>query len=261
MSVIITLLTDFGTRDAYVASMKGVMLGITPDATIVDISHEIAAQDVIGGAWVLGSACRHFPRGTVHCAVIDPGVGSERRAVAVQAGDWRFVGPDNGLLMWAIAMAGRYEAVELVDPRYFRREVSATFHGRDIFAPVAAHLARGVPLDALGPRIADLAPLPFPSPIVTTEAIEGEVVHVDRFGNLITNIDASSLELWGTETRATVEVGGRRAPLRRTYQDAGPGELIALIESTGHVEVAVRDGNAAVLLEAGRGVAVTIHRG
>ena len=193
MPPIITLLTDFGTRDAYAASMKGVILSIAPDARIIDITHEVPPQDIVEGAWTLASAYRWFPAGTVHVAVVDPGVGSARRAIAARAGAWTFVAPDNGVLAWALDGAGDVRAVELADTRWFQPGVSSTFHGRDIFAPVAAHLASGVALDELGPRVDDLVALPVASPHVTPERITCEVVHVVLFGNAITNLDAVTL--------------------------------------------------------------------
>ena len=261
MPGVITLLTDFGTRDAYVAAMKGVILSMNRDVTIVDISHEVAAQDVVEGAWVLASAFRYFPPGTVHLAVVDPGVGGERRAIAAEAGEWRFAGPDNGVLTWALECAGDVRAVELTNAKYVRPDVSATFHGRDVFAPVAAHLAAGVPLDDLGPRVDDLARLPVAQPRVKGDALVGEVLHVDRFGNLITNIDRATLERFAPGAAVRVEIEGHDVgPLRRAYADASVGELLALIESTGRLEVAVREGSAAAALGCARGTAVIIRR-
>jgi S-adenosylmethionine hydrolase len=264
MPPIITLLTDFGMRDAYVASMKGVILSIAPDARIIDITHEVAPQDIVEGAWVLASAYRWFPAGTVHVVVVDPGVGGARRAVAAQAGAWTFVAPDNGLLSWALEETGdasELRAVELRDPRWFQADVSLTFHGRDIFAPVAAHLATGVALDELGPRIDDLVALPVAQPMVTPDSLTCEVVHVDRFGNAITNLDAMTLTSWARGAAVNVIVANHGlGDVRRTYAEVGQGEPLALIESTGRLEIAVRDGSAAAVLGTARGTRVEVVR-
>lgn len=260
---VITLLTDFGTRDAYVAAMKGVVLSICPQARIIDITHDVAPQDIVEGAWTLASAAPHFPAGTVHVAVVDPGVGSGRRAIAVRAGRWRFVGPDNGVLSWAVAAACAPEAVrafELKDARWFRDDVSNTFHGRDIFAPVAAYVAAGVRLEDLGPPAPGLVALPVPTPVATGDELTGEVIHVDRFGNAITNIERGLVEAWRRGRAAEVHagdvvVGG----VRRTYPEAEPGEALALFESTGRLEIAVREGSAARTLGLTRGAEVRLR--
>lgn len=255
----ITLTTDFGTRDAYTGAMKGAILSVSPAARIIDITHEVPPQDVVAGAWTLASAFRYFPSGTVHVAVVDPGVGTERRGVAARAGEWHFVGPDNGVLAWAIeAAGGASHVVELREPRYFRDPVSPTFHGRDVFAPVAAHIASGVPLDALGPRTEALTPLPLHRPVVDDARIVCEVVHVDRFGNAITNLDSATLEHW-RRGGVRVRVAGRDlGDLRHTYAGAASGEPLAIIESTGHLEIALRDGSAAATLALIRGSRVEI---
>jgi S-adenosylmethionine hydrolase len=261
MPPIITLLTDFGTRDAYVASMKGVILSIAPDARIIDITHEVAPQDIVEGAWTLASAYRWFPAGTVHVAVADPGVGGPRRAIAAHAGGWTFVAPDNGVLSWALEAAGDARAVELTETRWFQTDVSSTFHGRDIFAPVAAHIANGVALHDLGPHIDDLVALPIAQPHVAPERITCEVVHVDHFGNAITNLDAATLASWSRGRAVNVVATGHTlGDVRRTYADAAPGDALALIESTGHVEIAVRDGSAAAVLGIARRSTITVER-
>jgi S-adenosylmethionine hydrolase len=263
MEPVITLLTDFGTRDAYVGAMKGVILSICPGARVVDITHEVAPQDIVEGAWTLAAAARHFPSGTVHVAVVDPGVGGARRAVAVRAGRWRFVGPDNGVLSWAVAAAcapGALRAVELNDARWFGEDVSRTFHGRDIFAPVAAHLAAGARMEDLGPPVRDLTALPVPAPVATGDELAGEVVHIDRFGNAITNIDRPAFDAWRQGREAEVSAGGRVVgSLRGTYAEAQPGEALALFESTGRLEIAVREGSAAQALGLARGAQVRVR--
>ncbi len=263
-SGIITLLTDFGMRDAYVGAMKGVILSICEDAVIVDISHDIPPHDVHECAWVLRGACRYFPRGTVHVAVVDPGVGGARRAIAVQSGGSYFVGPDNGVLSAAFDPPLTARAFELTNDRYFLPGVSRTFHGRDVFAPAAAHVAAGESVERLGPRISDAVVIPIPRPRVTETCIEAEIVHVDRFGNLITSIDAATLAQWSKHagSRLAVEIAGRRIDgVSTAYASAQPGELLALVESSGHIEIAVREGSAAQTLAAGRGAPVTLRAG
>lgn len=251
----ITLLTDFGTADGYVAAMKGVIAAIAPEARVEDAAHDVPPGDVVGAAWTLGRYWRLYPPGTVHVVVVDPGVGSERRGLAGRV-DGRFVvAPDNGVLTWVLAEAGSVELVALENPAYRREEVSATFHGRDIFAPAAAHLARGVALEALGPRVPDPVRFDLPQPEVVEGGFRGTVVHVDRFGNLITNIPGDRLR----QVRRVVVAGRVVGPLRRTYADVAPGEALALVGSAGLLEVSVRDGNAAALLGAGRGAEVRVE--
>lgn len=252
----ITLLTDFGTVDGYAAAMKGVIAAIAPDAALDDASHDIPPGDIHAAAWAIARYWRRYPEGTIHLAVIDPGVGGSRRAIAVRAGGRLFVAPDNGLLSRVFLDAPPERIVALENPRYRAESVSNTFHGRDLFAPAAAHLAAGVPLDDLGPVVTDPVRLRIPSFVVTPDGIRGEVVHVDRFGNLVTNIPADWASA-GTVRLGRTELG--RA--RRTYGDVAPGEPLALVGSAGLLEVAVRDGSAAVWLEAGLGTAVEVVRG
>src|SRR5438034_5996219 len=191
---VIALLTDFGTRDHYAGTMKGVALGICPDATLVDISHEVPAHDVVGGALELAAAYRYFPAGTIFLVVVDPGVGSTRRGIAAEAGEYKFVAPDNGVLTVVLDEHPAKRVVELTERRYARPTVSRTFEGRDRFAPAAAWLAKGINLTALGRPAGSLVRLDVPWPRVTPDGIEGQVLRVDRFGNLITNIDDTMLE-------------------------------------------------------------------
>lgn len=255
---VVALLTDFGLRDHYVAAMKAVILGVAPDAAIVDITHDIEPQDVLGGALELAAVAPYFPDGTVFVVVVDPGVGSTRRAVAVATGAKYYVGPDNGLFTAVIGHAA-WHAVELTEPRYARPEVSRTFEGRDRFAPAAAWLARGAYFDSLGPLITDLATLDIPE--ATRDAsgvLEGVVLRVDRFGNLVTNIgrgDISGPEQDLVVRIAGIEIGG----LVATYAEAAPGALCALVGSTEHLEIAVSGGSAAALLQVERGAPVRVH--
>ena len=252
---IVTLLTDFGVEDEYVAVMKGVILGIAPRARFVDITHAISPQAIPEGAYVLQSAWRYFPAGTIHVAVVDPGVGTGRRAIAVAMPEAVFLGPDNGLLA-PVLEDGRdqwgnsVEAVELDERSFWLPEISSTFHGRDIFAPVAAHLLNGVPLGELGRRASAIQPAAVPSPRRDAEgALLGEIVHVDHFGNCISNITRRHLHDAGLTTDLHVEIAGRRVHgLLPTYS-AGPADTpIALIGSAGRLEVAVRDGSASQAL-------------
>ena len=358
---IITLLTDFGPDDTYVASLKGVILGINPQATLVDITHTVPPQDVLAGAYLLGCAYRDFPPGTVHLAVVDPGVGSSRRAIACRAGGHTFVGPDNGLLSYvlddcgaitplagsqthphpnplpsrerevgrglskghvspvgpqphrgragvpsplegegkdegvrrspdglvALALPRGVRAVELTAERFWRQPVSPTFHGRDIFAPVAAHLspsagsgqALGVPLARMGRRLSELLAFPIPRPQSQPDgSVLGEVIHVDRFGNLITNLRHEDLPPRGlpvftltlpsprgrglqkAPSPAGRGPGVRAATIRglaRSYADA-PADLLAIVGSSGRIEIALRNGSAASRLGVGMGTVVGV---
>ena len=259
-SGIVTLTTDFGTDDAYVGMMKGALLAVTAKAGIVDLSHAIGAQDVEEAAWLLRTSFRYFPPGSVHVAVVDPGVGGARRGIAVGAAGYYFVAPDNGVLSWALHGVAVTLAVHLDRPRYFRRDVSATFHGRDVFAPVAGYLSRGVPLRDLGTRITDPVRLPLPALDVEPRRIVATVMQVDRFGNLITNLDLATFEPWHAGMDVVVEAGERRiAGLVRTYSDAPVGQAVALFGSRGYLELAVRDGSAAVAIGIGRGDPVTLR--
>jgi len=265
---IITLTTDFGVADGYVGTMKGVMLDIAPHAQLVDITHEIAPQNVRQTAYVLYTGCPFFPPQTVHLVVVDPGVGSPRRPIAARSAWGLFVGPDNGVFSYVlaagdVAQGAGNEVVELADPRYRLSQVSQTFHGRDIFAPAAAHLAAGVPLEELGPPVSDPVLLPLPRLELGRHVLRGEVLHADHFGNVITSIgrllwvqgdlvlEPVFQETVGPKIRfeagnALVTVGGREvAGLRRTYADAEHGQLLALVGSEGHLEIAVREGRGA----------------
>lgn len=256
---LITLTTDFGTRDAYVGTMKGVIYRIAPSAVVIDITHEVEKQDVTEAALVLSTSHGFFPKGTIHLAVVDPGVGGPRRPVVVCAHGQLFVGPDNGI--FSFVLGETYEAWLLDDEAYRLPVVSDTFHGRDIFAPAAAHLARGVAPGAFGPPVRDLVHTAARRPVVYLDAIRGEVVHVDSFGNLITNITRNDLATISTGA-PRIEVSGRVvAGLERTYSDVPRGHLLAIIGSTGLLEVAVRDGSAQRKLGVGRGDPVVVSRG
>jgi hypothetical protein len=248
MPPIVTLLTDFGTADGYVAQMKGVLLGLIPDATIVDLTHEVSAQDVDAARLVLDRCWRRFPPRSVHVIVVDPGVGSPRAALAVSAEERFLVGPDNGVLSPALC-SPRARVVSLPIPP----GASATFHGRDVFAPAAAALARGVPLEQLGSPHESPVIRCTPEPVSQEDgAVRGEVITIDRFGNAITN-------LHGPVQGVGVWVGALHLPLRRTYAEVAPGETSALTGSSGLIEIAVREGNAARRLALTRGTTVVLR--
>jgi S-adenosylmethionine hydrolase len=261
---IITFTSDFGHHDWLVGVVHGVVYEICPAARLVDLTHEIPPGQVERASFVLEAACPDFPAGALHLAVVDPGVGTGRRALAVRARGQFFVGPDNGLLEWALSDP-RAEAHALTEERWFRHPVSRTFHGRDVFAPVAAHLACGTPISSFGPRIADPVRLPRPPVIPADGAIEGRVVFVDRFGNALTNLTAAVLAAAfpGTpEDALEVRVAGRRiAGISRSYADATVGTLLALMGSSGRLEIAQTGGHAASRFGIGEGDAVVVARG
>ncbi len=255
---VIALLTDFGMRDHYVAAMKGVVLRIAPDTALVDITHEIPPQDVVGGALELAACYRDFPDGTIFLVVVDPGVGTRRRAIAAASGAYRFVGPDNGVLAPALDPRDA-TVVELSEPRFAQPRISHTFEGRDRFAPAAAWLARGTDLLAFGPVLGSFEPLALPTPQITESTIIGEVVRVDRFGNLVSNIEWRLIET-RVGSKPAIDVGGHAVQqIVRTYGEAARGEACALEGSGGYLEVATPGGSAATLLGVGRGARVVVR--
>lgn len=257
----IAFLTDFGTRDYYVGAMKGVALGICPDATLIDLTHEIPPHDIAAGALELAAACPYFPPGTIFVAVVDPGVGTARRAVAAEAGGHLFVAPDNGLLTRVFQTRPPVAVVEIADPRFARETTSRTFDGRDRFAPAAAWLATGVTLQALGPAIDSWQRLAVDAPRISSDGIDGDVCRIDRFGNLITNIDRSTFDRVIAGRPVVVTVGDTRVTaIVATYADVAPTAVCALFGSTGHLEVAVNGGSAAERLQLARGARVTVVR-
>jgi hypothetical protein len=258
---IITLTTDFGQADGYAGAMKGIILSICPEAILVDISHEIQPQAVRQAAYVLSTVTPHFPAGTVHLVVVDPGVGSDRRPIAVRTGRAIYVAPDNGVLSLALAADPPQLAVQL----YADQPISATFHGRDLFAPAAARLACGIELAKIGEPISS-------DGLVTLSNLSaqrqpdgswiGQILHVDRFGNLISDIECPMTDDQSPDCRSWVAVwvGKERITgVIRTYSDVAPGELVAYVGSSGHLEIAVRDGSAATRLGVGVGDAVRVE--
>jgi S-adenosylmethionine hydrolase len=262
MRPVIALLSDFGTRDHYAGTMKGVMLTICPDATLVDISHDLPAHDVLDGALQLAAAARYFPAGTIFLAVVDPGVGSSRRGIAAEAGDYRFVAPDNGVLTAVLREWAPKKIVELTERRYARPTVSRTFEGRDRFAPAAGWLAKGIQLTALGRPAPDYHRLDIPVPQTDDTAISGVVLRIDRFGNLVTNIDRRTFEGSSRSGGVQVSAGGHAVGrLVATYADIQPGEICALFGSTDHLELAANSESAAERLQLERGAQVEVRRG
>ena len=262
MRPLIALLTDFGTANHYAGTMKGVMAGICPDATLIDITHDIPPHDVMAGALELAASYKFFPSGTIFLAVVDPGVGSARRGLAVEMGDYRFVAPDNGVLTVVAREAPAKKAVELTERRYARPTVSRTFEGRDRFAPAAAWLAKGIQLSALGRPVADIQRIEIPTPEAGADTVRGVVLRVDRFGNLITNIDRKTVERLGQAGAITIDAAGQRiGRLVATYADLPVDGVGALYGSTDHLELAAPSSSAAERLGLSRGAPVVVTKG
>lgn len=264
---VITLTTDFGLADAYVAIMKGVILGIAPHARIVDYSHAITPGNIVEAAYLLGGGYEYFPSGTIHVVVVDPGVGSDRRAIAVQTDQMTLIGPDNGVLAAIVEDQERRRGlaprvIELSEPRWWLPNVSATFHGRDVFAPVAAHLVAGTPFEALGGSIRSIVPAPVIAPRqIAGGGLVGQIIHIDRFGNCITNITDQMLNRYDLGQTVVVELIDQQiSGLFRTYADGPRGIPMSLIGSSGHLEIAVRNGNAAQYLGVDRGDTLRVRR-
>lgn len=259
---IITLLTDFGLRDYFVAAMKGVILSLNPNIKLVDISHLIPAQDVFSGAFTLGQAYTCFPVGTIHLAVVDPGVGTARKAIAATAGGHFFVAPDNGILTYVLRGQENFTAYEITADHYFRKPVSSTFHGRDIFAPIAARISRDIPLRQLGPLLPKPIQLAIPVPTRVRDAlIQGSILAVDQFGNLITNLMPEDLPVYSASHPGSCKLlAGQReiTSFRRAYGEGAPGELFVVPGSTGYLEIAVRNGSAASTLNLKSGAPIGV---
>ncbi len=275
--MLITLTTDFGTRDGYVGTMKGVIAGIAPDVPCIDITHEIPPQNIRSAAYILWTALPYFPPQSIHIAVVDPGVGTARRPIAARTPWGILVGPDNGVFSYVWEAAPPDRIVELVNPAYRNVAVSNTFHGRDIFSPTAAYLARGVPLADFGPEVRDPVRLPAPTLAVDDTTINGEVIYIDHFGNVITSIgrlvwDGGLLMLdpaFGDAPRGIINAGRVHVlaagqdlgPIHRTYGEVEPGEPLALIGSEGLLELAVNRGHGAQTLglQIGDHVEIALH--
>ena len=257
---IITLLTDFGTSDYFAGALKGVILSVNPDATIIDITHEIPPQDIQSAAFNLLACYQDFPAGAIHVAVVDPGVGSNRHAIIVECAGQLFVGPDNGLFSWIIEREGNFTAWQITNEKFFRKPVSPTFHGRDVFAPVAAALSIGTPPKEFGPALQNIVRLAPLSPRTAADAIEGSVIHIDRFGNCITNFTTEHINQEAIAAGAKLIVNKTEITSMRKFfadQSSVENELFMLVGSAGFVEIAAQNASAAAILRAKRGDSVT----
>ena len=262
LSAIITLLTDFGLQDYFVGAMKGVILAINPSARIIDITHEIPPQDIEAGAFNLLACYRDFPQGTIHVAVVDPGVGSTRRPILIASANQFFIGPDNGIFSWICEREGKYKPIHLHNEKFFRQPVSSTFHGRDIFAPVAGALSVGTPFDEFGTALADIIRLDSLEPkSLNANEIEARIIHIDRFGNCITNLNRADLgvDFDGTKLR----VGNHEITSFRNYfsEEAEQNdEIFCIVGSAGFVEIVAKNRSAAEILAAERGQSAILVR-
>jgi S-adenosylmethionine hydrolase len=251
---IITLLTDFGTKDHYVASMKGVILNINPRCLFIDITHQVSPHDIREGAFILANAYSHFPRGTIHLAVVDPGVGGARKPLLLVTQNYFFVGPDNGLFTMISRKESVNQTIALDKRKYHLSKINTTFHGRDIFAPVAAHLSMGVKPNALGHKIDSLLSLGFEGPFVKEGKLLGEILHVDAFGNLVSNIDEGRFLQFTRGHPFVIRARGKIIRgLKKGYWEGKKDEVIALFGSNGFLEISVREGNAQKVLKIKRG--------
>jgi S-adenosylmethionine hydrolase len=256
---IITLLTDFGLKDPYVASMKGVILAINPQCTQVDITHQVNSHDIKEGAFILGQAYSNFPKGTIHLSVIDPGVGGARKPILIVTKNYFFVGPDNGLFTIALRRERVKQAVILTNQKFFLSKISSTFHGRDIFAPVAAYLSMGVKPESFGRAIKSWHEISFPDPAMKQGKLIGEIVHVDTFGNLVSNIDRKGLLQFSNGRPFVINIAKRAMRgLKKGYWEGRKGEPMALIGSAGFLEISIREGNAQKILKVKRGNNITV---
>jgi len=275
----IALLTDFGTEDIYVGVMKGIISKIAPESEVIDITHGVRPQSVREGAFALLNSYRYFPKNTIFVTVIDPGVGSTRKPIAVKAGDYCFIAPDNGVLSYVLASFDQFQVVEITNPNYRMPEVSSTFHGRDVFAPAAAHLAAGVDLADFGERVVKLFQLPQPALDIVGKEVRGEIIHIDHFGNLMTSIgqlrwvEEETLRLeprfsvWHEPVSipslaAQVLVHGQTLyAIRHAFHESQRGDLMVQVDSNGYLEIAVNLGNAAKRLDAMIGDEVVLKIG
>jgi S-adenosylmethionine hydrolase len=265
VSAIITLLTDFGTEDTYVGVMKGVITSICPSVQVIDLTHQVPPQDIATGAFLLDVSVDYFPEGTIHVAVVDPGVGTARKPLALRTAKAFFVGPDNGIFTLVLQRQKLLQAICLDNPRYHLSTVSSTFHGRDIFAPVAAHIACGVSVEELGTPIHRLQRLPLPRIRVDWEGIRATIVHIDRFGNAISNLSRAEYEAWRIrwdvkEPAVQVAASNTTLPIVSTYGDVPRGKPVALFGSSERLEIAVNGGSAAGELALRRGDTIKVLR-
>jgi hypothetical protein len=258
---VITLLTDFGTKDHYVASIKGVILNINPECHLVDITHRVNPQDIEEGAFILANAYSYFPKGTVHLCVVDPGVGGSRKPILLVTQNYFFVGPDNGLFTLVAQREKVKQVLVLSKRKYFLSKISSTFHGRDLFAPVAAHLSLGARPTAFGYEISSLKGIGFQKPVVKEGRLLGEILHIDAFGNVISNIDEARLSRFVQGCPFVIRAGRKSIPgLKEGYWEGKKGEPIALLGSGGFLEISVREGSAQKILKVKKGDKIEISR-
>lgn len=258
---VITLMTDFGSNDHFVGVMKGVILNINPKVRIADITHAVPPQDVHGAAFLIDSTYSYFPDGTIHVVVVDPGVGGQRRAIICQTDTAYFVCPDNGILSYILDSNTAHRVVLLDNATYWLSEISNTFHGRDIFAPAAAHLSRGISLRQFGDAVNNVVRLPVHIPQVTKTAIVGSVIWIDQFGNLITNLTSAMLESFGMDNGYVIRAGSAEIrQLNCAYAESEKGKCLAIIGSSGYMEISVNQGSAAQVLGLKRSDAIEIHK-
>lgn len=257
----IALLTDFGTSDNFIGVMKGVILSINPRLNLVDISHNIRPQDISSAAFLLKSSYRYFPKRTIFLVVVDPGVGSKRSPIIIRSKNYFFVGPDNGVLGLAAKEDGVKEIIVIENKRYFLKPVSDTFHGRDIFAPVAAYLSKGRRCTLFGRTLNSIKELNIPEPRTGRDLLTGEIIHIDRFGNLVTNIDKNLFKRFTQNKRFKIKIKNRELDSTvRSYQAVKPGKPMAIFGSFGFLEISVNCGSAKRSLNAKKGTAVSVTR-
>ncbi|HEX9916600.1 MAG TPA: SAM-dependent chlorinase/fluorinase [candidate division Zixibacteria bacterium] len=244
MTKFVTLTTDFGLNDSYVGQVKGVILKINPNVNLIDITHQIPAWDVLRGAFVLNSFYKYFPKGTIHLVVVDPTVGSKRKRLLIQTRDYVFVGPDNGIFSFIYENEEIREILEIRNNKFFLNQESSTFHARDIFAPVVGYLSWGVEISQFGPKVKDCVKLNLPLPEIKKDSIKGEIIYIDRFGNLISNISREHLNGF-EKTKVSLTIGNRKIEkLSRSYSDAKPKQILALVNSSNLLEISVRQNRA-----------------
>lgn len=259
-SGVITLITDFGTKDGYVGIMKGVMLRINPEVRVIDITHEIPPQDIFKAGFVLKNSYRYFPDNSIHLVVVDPGVGSKRRAILVEAGDHFFIGPDNGVFTFIYELETTKRVIELTNERYFLQNISKTFHGRDIFAPVAAHLSRSISPESFGDICNDVVRISIPKPEIESGTIKGIVSHIDSFGNLVSNIPEDLFTKPKREGEYKIFIG--KEILRKvndSYSEVKEGEVVAIFGSSGYLEISTRNQNAQQKLGLDKGCEIKVE--
>lgn len=256
MPKIITLTTDFGDKDYYVGAMKGVIVSIAPTVSIIDICHQIKAGDIREAAFIIGTAFKYFPKGTIHLLVIDPGVGSNRRIVIVKSNDYCFIAPDNGVLSYVVYQLKNTKIVSVTNKEYFLENISNTFQGRDIFAPVAAYLAKGIKTEEFGEEIDDLLTFSLKEVYEDGQSLIGEIIYIDRFGNLVTNFTPNNLS---SLKNINIRVGDYEIfQISNSYAQNNPGDLLAIWGSYGYLEISVNQGSAEELLKTKKGDIVTI---